>query len=164
MNGHSGRGEQQRGSPLIETETLSDETEPSHSEDLRGRIVAAVEGVMSRRAAAERFAVSASCVVKLMQRFRLTGTVSPAPRGRKPYALAAHEGVVRELVASQPDLTLDELTWELADRGIRVGRSSVNRFLGVCELTLKKSRCMPRNSNGPMSRWRARPGVPASPI
>jgi transposase len=135
-----------------------------YSEDLRNRIVATVRGGMSRNAAAKLFAVSVSWVVKLMQRFQRTGAVAPAPRGRKPYALAAHEAVVRGLVASQPDLTLDELTWALAQRGIRVGRSSVNRFLAVCKLTLKKSRCTPQNNNAPTSRSRAKPGVRASPI
>lgn len=135
-----------------------------YSEDLRSRIVATVQGGLSRHATAKLFAVSASCVIKLMQRFQRTGSVAPAPRGRKPHALAAHEALVRELVASQPDLTLDELTSELAQRGIRVGRSSVNRFLAVCQLTRKKSRCMPRNSNARMSRPRAKPGVAANPI
>jgi hypothetical protein len=30
-------------------------------------------------------------------------------------------------------MTLDELTFELEGRGIRVGRSSVNRFLKACD-------------------------------
>lgn len=135
-----------------------------YSEDLRSRIVAAVEAGMSRNAAARQFAVSVSCVIKLVQRFRRTGTVAPAARGRKRYALAAHEAVVRELVAAQPDMTLDELTQALGERGIHVGRSSVNRFLQACQLTRKKSRFMPPSSNGRMSRPHARIGVPASRI
>jgi transposase len=55
-----------------------------YSEDLRSRIVAAVESGMSRNAAARHFAVNVSCVVKLMQRFRRTGTVAPASRGKSP--------------------------------------------------------------------------------
>src|ERR1700761_8551789 len=106
-----------------------------YSEDLRSRMVAAVEGGMSRNAVAKHFAVSVSCVVKLMQRFRRTGSIAPAARGRKPFALAEHEMVVRDLVAAQPDLTLDELTQALADRDIHVGRSSVNRFVQACGLT-----------------------------
>jgi len=73
-----------------------------YSEDLRSRIVAAVESGISRNAAARQLAVSVSCVVKLMQRFRRTGSVSPAPRGKKPYALEGHEALVRELVAARP--------------------------------------------------------------
>jgi transposase len=121
-----------------------------YSGDLRSRIVAAVEAGATRTAAAEQFGVSVSCAIKLVQRFRQSGSVAPAPRGRKPFALAQHDELVRELVAAQPDMTLDELTDELEDRGIRVGRSSVNRFLKALGLTHKKSRCMPPNSNGRM--------------
>ena len=121
-----------------------------YSQDLRSRIVSAVEAGATRRSAADQFAVSVSCAIKLVQRFRQTGSVEPGPRGRKPFALAEHEALVREMVAAQPDVTLDELTHELEDRGIRVGRSSVNRFLKACGLTLKKSRCMPPSSNGRM--------------
>jgi transposase len=103
-------------------------------------------------------------VVKLMQRFRRTGSIAPAARGRKPFALAEHERVVRNLVAAQPDLTLDELTQALADRGIHVGRSSVNRFVQACGLTFKKSRFMPPSSSGRMLPLAAKLGVPASPI
>ena len=121
-----------------------------YSEDLRSRIVAAVEAGATRAAAAEQFAVSVSCAIKLVQRFRRTGSVAPAARGRKRFALAGHESLVRDLVAARSDMTLDELTDELAERGIRVGRSSVNRFLKVLELTLKKSRCMLPSSSGRM--------------
>ena len=47
------------------------------SMDLRRRIVEAVTGGSSIRPAAQRFAVSPSAAVKLMQRVRATG--SPAP-------------------------------------------------------------------------------------
>jgi transposase len=111
----------------------------SYSQDLHSRIVAAVESGTSRNKAAQQFAVSVSRVVKLMQRFHRTGTTVPAARGKKPYALAEHETTVREPMATHPDLTLDELRRELAARGIFVGRSSVNRFLQTCGMTLKKS-------------------------
>jgi hypothetical protein len=66
-----------------------------YSEDLRSRIVVAVEREVSRNAAARQFAVSVSCVV------------APAAHGNKPYALEGHEALVREVVAARPDLTLD---------------------------------------------------------
>jgi putative transposase len=121
-----------------------------YSEDLRSRIVAAVEAGATRASAAEQFSVSVSCAIKLMQHFRRTGSVAPAPRGRKRFALAEHGALVRELVAGQPDATLDELTQEIGSRGIHVSRSAVNRFLKACGLTLKKSRCMPPSSSGRM--------------
>ncbi len=59
----------------------------AYSEDLRSRIVTAVEAGATRTAAAAQFAVSVSCAIKLVQRFRQTGSVAPAPRGKKPFAL-----------------------------------------------------------------------------
>lgn len=44
-----------------------------YSDDLRARVVRAVEGASSRHAAASQFEVSVSFVVKLMQRVRATG-------------------------------------------------------------------------------------------
>ena len=130
-----------------------------YSQDLRTRIVVAVEAGTSRNKVAKQFAVSVSCVVKLMQRFHRTGTVTPAPRGKKRYALADHEAMVRELVAARPDLTIDELHQALGKHGIQVGRSSVNRFLQKCNLTFKKSRSTRPNSNGRTLRPPARLGV-----
>ncbi len=52
----------------------------AYSIDLRQRIVAAWEGrVGCQRAIAQRFSVSPSCVEKLVQRQRTTGSVA-APR------------------------------------------------------------------------------------
>lgn len=133
------------------------------SKDLRERIVEAVEGGQSRRAAAGRFQVSVSCVIKLMQRWRETGSVDPGQMGGwKDYALAGHEAVVRALTAERPDLTLEELRQALAQEGIRVGRSSVDRFLKARELTFKKSRCTPPSRAGRTWRPRARLGARAS--
>lgn len=111
------------------------------SKDLRERIVEAVDGGESRQATAKRFAVSPSCVVKLIQRWQKTGSLEPGQMGGwKEHALSEHEAVVHELIGQHPDLTLEELRAKLADQGIWVGRSSVDRFLKAQGLTLKKSR------------------------
>jgi putative transposase len=75
--------------------------------DLPKRIVRAVEGGSSIRAAAARFAVSPSAAIKLMARLRATGSVAPARYGsyRRP-VLAPHETVLRSILAGQPDITL----------------------------------------------------------
>lgn len=130
-----------------------------YSEDLRVRIVAAVEAGASCSAAARQFGVSPSCAIKLLQRWRRTGSVAPAARGKKPYVLADDEDLVRELVASRPDMTLDELHDELGRRGIQVGRSSIGRFLLSRGLTLKKSLSMRPSSNGRMLRRRGKFGA-----
>jgi transposase len=131
----------------------------AYSEDLRSRIVATVEAGASCSAAARQFAVSVSCAIKLLQRWRRTGSVAAGPRGKRRYALADHEGLVRELVGLRPDMTIDELHAELGRQGVQVGRSSIGRFLLARGLTLKKSRFMLPSSKGRTSRRRARAGV-----
>jgi transposase len=116
------------------------------SMDLRERIVESVESGESRNGAAKRFAVSASCVIKLMQRWQETGSIEPGQMGGwKDHALAAHEAVVRALVWTRPDMTLEELRDALSQQGIQVGRSSVDRFLKARGVTLKKSRSTPQS-------------------
>ena len=111
------------------------------SMDLRRRIVQAVEGGSSIRAAARRFEVSPSAAVKLMRRVRTTGSPAPARFGghRRPL-LAPHEADLRALVAARPDSTLAELQAELARRhGIRAGLSTIHTTLRRLGLRHKKS-------------------------
>jgi hypothetical protein len=63
--------------------------------------------------------------------------------------------VVRALLKARPDMTLEELRDALAQEGIRIGRSSVDRFVKARGLTLKKSRSTLPNRTGRMSRPRA---------
>ena len=98
------------------------------SMDLRKRMVAAVEDGESCNSVAKRFRVAISTVVRLMQRYRLTGSPAPGQMGgRKGYALAAHEARVRAEIAAHPDVTLEELQDALAQDGIQVSRSAVRR-------------------------------------
>jgi transposase len=134
-----------------------------YSVDLRERVVRAVEGGASRRAAAAKFEVSISFVVKLMQRWRQRGTVQADPIGGwKRSTLAAHAERVRALVAAEPDLTIAELRSRLAAEGIAASRSSVGRFLAAAGLTRKKRRSMPPSRTGRMSPPRGSPGARAS--
>jgi transposase len=93
-----------------------------------------------RHAVGRMFGVGASCVIKLVQRYRETGTVRAAKFGgyRRPI-LAEHEAKVRDLVAARPDMTISELASELAALGIKVGRSSVYRFLRRSGFTFKNA-------------------------
>src|SRR5437588_10840095 len=76
------------------------------SGDLRERIVAAIRDGSSMRGAAARFSVSPSSAIKLMARFRATGSVAPARYGghRRP-VLLPHEELLRALVSERPDIT-----------------------------------------------------------
>jgi transposase len=79
--------------------------------------------------------------------------------GYRPFALAAHEKLVRELMAQAPDQTLDELRDRLADRGVMVGRTSVHRYLSALGLTRKKRHSMPPNKTVRTSRPPGRRGA-----
>src|SRR4051812_20843093 len=50
------------------------------SSDLRERLIEAVAGGMSRRAAADRFGIAASTAVKWVRRWRDTGSKAPRPQ------------------------------------------------------------------------------------
>ena len=109
--------------------------------DLRLRIVRAVEGGSSIRAAARRFAVSPSAAIKLMQRVRATGSAAPARYGghRRPL-LAPYGTELRRLVATTPDITLAELQAALRRRfGIVAGLTTIHNTLRRIGLRHKKS-------------------------
>jgi transposase len=111
-----------------------------YSEDLRLRAVAAVEGGVSRRAAAARFSVGVSSVIRWCQRKAATGGVAAKPMGGKVKPkLLAHRDWILERIASEPSLTLEELRAELAARGAAVVTSTVWEFLKREKLTFKKN-------------------------
>jgi transposase len=123
-----------------------------YSQDLRDRVLAAVKtGKKSQAELAETFGVSLSTVEKWWHRRRTTGQSTPQPyRAGPPRTLAECDDLIRELLAAQPDLTLDELCTRVAEkRGVVASRSMTpapNRRCGVCRtvqrlnLPLKKSR------------------------
>jgi transposase len=110
-----------------------------YSEDLRTRVVGAGQDGATIPEIAEQLVVSISSVVRFRRLHRDTGSVSPAKfGGYKQHALAAHEDLVRRLVAEQPDITLAELGDRLAKKKITVGKSSISRFLHHLKLSFKK--------------------------
>ena len=127
-----------------------------YSDDLRERVVRAVEGGSSRREAAGQFAVSVSFVVKLMQRVQVTGSFRPGDfGGHKEPKPAQHEAVVRELVEQTPSATLLELRKKLNERGVEVGKSSIGRFLKRLRISYKKNALRGR-AEASGRRWRPR--------
>lgn len=110
------------------------------SDDLRERVVAAVVGGESCRSVAARFGVAVSSAVKWSQRYRATGSVSPAQMGgyRKP-VLEPHRAFILKRIAQTPHLTLHGLKDELAGRGVKVSHNAVWRFMKREGLSFKKS-------------------------
>jgi transposase len=111
-----------------------------YSDDLRARVVAAVAGGCSRRAAAERFAVSAPSAVRWVALHDETGSVSARRRGGKSHSpLEPHASWLLELIAQEPDLTLAEIVQRLLDRGVHTTDSSLDRFFKRHKVSFKKN-------------------------
>ena len=121
----------------------------TYSTDLRGRVVAEVEEGTSRRAAAERFKVSVSSAIRWAKLYDVTGSVRPRSRGGRPRSpLAAHAPLLLDLIAREPDLTLDEIVVLIAaDLGVTTSRSSVDRFYRRHAISFKKKPRTPPNRN-----------------
>ena len=114
----------------------------SYSIDLRERVIAHVEDGHTCRAAARVFNVSASFVVKLISRWRATGSPVPARQGRPPGGgkLAPHRDFLIERVEKTPDITMPELAAELnAICGVQASPASLSRFLCAAGFTYKKN-------------------------
>lgn len=112
-----------------------------YSDDLRERIVDAVEGGGSRRGAAEIFGVSASCAIKLLQRWHRTGSVSPAPLGApKRSKLDPVAEWLLALVNVEPDLTLEEVRVRLRNvHGLSASIGLIWTFFDRHDVSFKKN-------------------------
>ena len=117
------------------------------SNDLRHRLVAAVDGGMSRRSAARVFGVAASTAIKWVDQWRRRGDVQPRRQGgdRRSHRLEAHAEEVLALVAETPDITLAEIAAYLDEmHGLRVAPSTIWRLLDRHDMTFKKNRARQR--------------------
>src|SRR5215831_2367760 len=112
-----------------------------YSKDLRERVVAAVEGGLSRRQAAALFRVGISTVVNWVRRFRETGNVAAKPMGGDHRSRLTKERVwILRRIEAEPDLTVEEIRSELKERGVSVGYGTVWRFFAREDITVKKKR------------------------
>ena len=121
----------------------------AYSVDVRQRIVAAVEaGEHSLGALAELFSVHLSTIVRLLQRFRSTGSVQPKPHagGPRPKLDAKATARLLELVRQQPDATLAELRDRL---GVDCSIGAIFRTLKREGITRKKKTRFAEERNSP---------------
>jgi transposase len=116
-----------------------------YSQDLRDRVVAAVRSGTTADAAAERFGISLSTVARWMGRWRAEGHAEARSMGGDQRSrLTAYRDAVLTLVATEPDLTLEEIRRQLLEQyGIGVGLTTVWRFLTAHKISFKKkpARC-----------------------
>ena len=110
------------------------------SVDLRERVVAAVDGGLSRRKAAERFGVSISSAIRWTSLRRRTGELRPKRQGgdKRSARIEAHGPLILSLMEARRDITLLELQAALAERGIGAAVSTLWRFFDRNRITLKK--------------------------
>lgn len=130
------------------------------SNDLRVRLIEAVAQGMSCRAAAHRFGVAASTAVKLVRRWRDTGSSAPLPQGgdKRCARIEAHAGEVLGLIGQTVDITLAEIAAHLErEHGERFAPSTIWRLLDRHAQTFKKNRA--RQRTGAPGRGRAKTGL-----
>ena len=138
----------------------------SYSEDLRARVLAAVDGGMAVRAAARLFRVSVSYIYKALIRRRRTGETSASSRrGHRPRKLsAAQEAALAAHIETHPDLTLAVLqSWLLAEHEVRLSNGAMWAAVARLGLTFKKRHCGPPSKTARMSRRGAEFGGRRSP-
>jgi transposase len=109
------------------------------SNDLRKRVVEAVENGDTYEDVAARFAVGRASVSRWWRRWRGTGNVDPkVSGGRKPALDMASTETLLSLVVAQPDATLMKLVELLVVKGIFTNRKAVSKTLVKMGFTRKK--------------------------
>lgn len=130
------------------------------SEDLRKRLMAAVNGGASRRAVADRFGIVPSTVTKLVKHVERTGSLEPAKQGgdRRSGRIEAHAEEIVALVAISPDITLEEIAAHLKQaHGETFVPSTIWRCLDRHGMSFKKNGA--RQRAGARRRGRGPAGV-----
>ena len=122
------------------------------SNDLRLRVVRAIEGGLSRRAAAGKFDVSIASAVRWYQRYKRTGSVEPDAIGgdRHSYRAEAHAARVLGWIDENRDITLVEIADRLAAEGHVFAPATIWRLLDRHDYTVKKRPPMPQSRTVPM--------------
>lgn len=114
----------------------------SISEDLRSRLIAAVDNGLSRRAAAERFGVAAASAIRWVREWRETGSTRAKPQGgdMRSRRIEAYREVILGKIEEQVDITLVELAEMLRSEHEAVfAPSTIWRFLDRHSMTVKKN-------------------------
>ena len=112
----------------------------AYSMDLRSRLIEAVRGGMSARAAAERFGVGIATGIRWVRQFRATGSVSPGQMGgHKKRAIAGEHRMWLLVRCRDQNFTLRGLVAELAERGLKTDCRAVWVFVHEEGLSFKKN-------------------------
>ena len=124
----------------------------AYSMDLRRRVVDAIEGGLSTREAARRFAIGIATAGAWHRLWRRTGDVRPGRQGQpKNSKLDPHEAFIVNLIEEIRDIALVEIAERLADqRGVSACPATIWYFLDKRGITYKKRRRTPVSSSARM--------------
>lgn len=116
-------------------------TTQSYGVQLRERIVAARKDGHSAREVAKWFKVSKRSVERFWNSYQKSGSVEPMQRGGyRRSRMEAHATTLRQWIAEQPDLTLQELRQRCMERlGVRIGATALWQQLDKLGLSFKKN-------------------------
>ena len=138
----------------------------SYSEDLRARVLAAIDGGMAARSTACVFRVSLSYIYKALIRRRRTGEVSASSRrGHRPRKLTpAQEAALAAHIAAHPDITLAALqTWLAGEHAVRLSNGAMWSAVDRLGLSFKKRPSAPPSRTVRMSQRGVGSGARHSP-
>lgn len=112
------------------------------SADLRRRTIAAVASGMTRRAAAVRFGVSSSSVIRWVAEWQASGRDHALKQGgdRRSHRIEAWSAFLLAAIETKADISLVELAETLAaEHGVRFAPSTIWRCLDRHDMTVKKN-------------------------
>jgi transposase len=112
----------------------------AYSQDLRDRVLRALERGERPTEIALRFEVSREWVYQVKDRFEQNGLRHSLPMGgHRTSRVAPLEAHVREWLKAQPDLTLAELCARVAQQGVAIKVPAMWHQLNKWDLSLKKN-------------------------
>ena len=114
----------------------------AYSEDLRDRVVAAVQGGTARSEVVATFTVSLPTIKRWLKQQRETGALAPKPIPGPP--VIKRDALLEALparLAEQADATLEQhCSWWLERTGVAVSTATMSRAITALEWTRKKRR------------------------
>jgi transposase len=112
----------------------------SYSQDLRERVLRALDRGERPTQIARRFEVSRVWVYQVRDRLRETGERGSYPiGGHRRSRLAGLEAVLRTWIEAQPDLTLAEMQQRLREQGVSIKVGALWHQLNQWNLSFKKN-------------------------
>ncbi len=111
------------------------------SNDLRLRLINAVEGGMSARAAGRKLDIAASTATLFVKQHRESGRLEPLPLGGRRRSVLEKQAIfIEAMVAAHPDWSEEEMAFHVRKEcGISVHPTTLGRFVRKKRWRFKKN-------------------------